>query len=119
MLATLAYRHEDLLASDLQRFYGLTLWASDPQTVMSIVPGLVQSRETLTHRALNPDWYWGDPLFAVTAMYMGIEPPKHLKHDTTTGAAGGDVVAVDVDEARRLLALPRTDIPEKEEPSSG
>lgn len=127
----MSQRHPDELTADFRRFYGVQDWRDlAPLSAGALCVAMIQQPESWVHRAMNPDWMWGDPARQAQALatdYLatlvwfktkdgakGRNQPKPfprpgVKGYHTPGSASAKNDGVDMDELDRRLAAARVE----------
>ena len=105
VLAYLATEYPDELETDFWRSYGCS-WRDMPLWRAAVLASPLATRpECETCRAIDPQWWWRDPLFSVVASVVGLKPEK--QDDTQQVGRGRGAVSVSREQAEQFLHAPR------------
>lgn len=69
---------------------------------------LLRRPESDVCRAVDPDWWWRDPLFAVVANAVGVKTPKKKRTQGVAAVASAGVRKASISEVQELLETRRT-----------
>ena len=109
----LATHYPDELEADFWHAYRMS-WRDMPlwRAAVLAVP-LAQRPDYDTCRAIDPHWWWRDPLTALVSSALGNKPPSSremLRNKRSEKKRDGEYEAVTAQQALALLAAPRTPI---------
>ncbi|MDY5273658.1 MAG: hypothetical protein SPH31_05845 [Arcanobacterium sp.] len=107
VLAYLATEYPDELETDFWRSYGCS-WRDMPLWRAAVLASPLATRpECETCRAIDPQWWWRDPLFSVVAAVVGLKPEKQDGPQQVGHGRGRGAVPVSREQAERFLHAPR------------
>lgn len=93
--------HPDELIADFQAIYHADLYSFSPARAAILAHALLKRTDSLVAREIDPNWAWADPVFALIAKALGVEPVKVKERDKALAPA------LDTTELMARLSMPR------------